>query len=411
MSILRAAALANGRIKRLMNAMTGRSNRIPTVAMAVAAGFGVANLYYNQPMLALIERSFSASAAAAFIPSATQLGYVFGLIVFLPLGDLVDRRRLIVAQFAILAVALVAAALAPTAPTLLVASFLVGAAASVAQQIVPFAATLASDTNRGAIVGRVMSGVLCGILLGRTVAGFVATWFGWRTTFWVAVPAMLAAGGLMALTLPSRPPLETIPYPKALASLADLWEEEPVLRRAALTQGALFGSFSVFWTVLSLHLAEPLFKLGADAAGLFALLGVVGIAAAPVSGHIADKRGPALVVQLGALITVLAWLAFGLWNSVTGMIVGVMVLDFGVQSAVVSNQHKIYALRPEARSRINTIFMSGIFIGGAIGSAGASTIYGLAGWFPVCLFGAAMASVALVLQTCGKPEAIPPSLA
>jgi predicted MFS family arabinose efflux permease len=392
-----------------MDAMKGDSSRIPTVAMAVAAGFGVANLYYNQPMLALIAQSFPFSKITLLVPSATQLGYVLGLVLFLPLGDLVDRRRLIVVQFVILALALIAAAAAPTAMLLLAASFLVGATSSVAQQIVPFAASLANDTNRGAIVGRVMSGVLCGLLLGRTVAGFVATWFGWRATFWFGVPAMLAAGALMAATLPTRPPLETIRYPKALASLADLWEEEPVLRRAALTQGALFGSFSVFWTVLSLRLQEPMFKLGADSAGLFALLGIVGITAAPWSGHIADRRGPTLVVQLGVLITVLAWIPFALWTSILGMIVGVMVLDFGVQSAMVSNQHKIYALRTEASSRLNTILMSGVFIGGAIGSAFGGTVYKLAGWFPTCLFGAAMASIALCLQMLGKPDPNPPS--
>ncbi|MDR3528248.1 MAG: MFS transporter [Rhizomicrobium sp.] len=385
---------------------TPKSQKIPTVAMAVAAGFGVANLYYCQPLLAMIERAFPHSHLAPFIPSATQLGYVFGLILCLPLGDLVDRRRLIVVQFGILALVLVFAAMAPSAPALLLASLVLGAACSVAQQIVPFAAALASDSNRGAIVGKVMSGVLCGILLGRTVAGFIATWFGWRATFWTAVPAMLIAGALMALTLPSRPPVSRISYRAAVASLADLWEEEPVLRRAALTQACLFGSFSVFWTVLSLRLAEPLFHLGADAAGLFALLGVVGIMAAPVSGHIADKHGPSLVVQMGALVTLLSWLAFGLWNSILGMIVGVMVLDFGVQGAIVSNQHKIYALRPEARSRVNTIFMSGIFIGGTVGSAGATTFYHLAGWVPVCLFGAGMASLALVLQLTGKRQPV-----
>ncbi|GAA0532050.1 putative MFS family arabinose efflux permease [Rhizomicrobium palustre] len=371
---------------------------IPTVAMAVAAGLGVSNLYFNQPLLAMIERAFPFSHAAMYIPSATQLGYCFGLILFLPLGDLLDRRRLIVLQFALLAAVLVFAALAPTAPWLLLASLLVGAGSSVAQQIVPFAATLASDESRGAIVGKVMSGLLCGILLGRAVAGFLASWFGWRAVFWTAVPTMLAAGALMALTLPSHKPDLQLSYRKALASLADLWDEEPVLRRAAMTQGCLFGSFSVFWTVLSLRLQEPLFGLGADAAGLFAILGVAGILAAPMSGHIADRRGPRPVVIAGAITCLLSWLAFGFWNSLTGMIVGVMVLDLGVQSAVVSNQHKIYALRPEARGRINTLFMSGIFIGGAIGSAGASAIYHIAGWFPVCLFGAAMASLGLTIQ-------------
>jgi predicted MFS family arabinose efflux permease len=177
-----------------------------------------------------------------------------------------------------------------------------------------------------------------------------------------------------------------------------------VLRRAALTQGAIFGSFSVFWTVLSLRLQEPLFRLGADAAGVFALLGVVGILAAPISGHFADRRGPHAVVIMGALLALLSWIPFGIWNTLVGLIVGVMILDFGVQSAVVSNQHKIYALRPEARSRLNTIFMSVLFIGGAVGSAGASTIYHIAGWFPVCLFGAGMVSIAVTLQVNGKDE-------
>jgi predicted MFS family arabinose efflux permease len=380
------------------------ASKVPTLAMAVAAGFGVANIYYNQPMLALIEHAFPQSVAATFIPTATQLGYAAGLILFLPLGDLVDRRRLIVVQFAILAVALVFAAVAPTGFTLLIASLLVGATSSVAQQIVPFAASMASEGKRGATVGVVMSGVLCGILLGRTVAGFVATWFGWRATFWFAVPAMLAAGGLMALTLPKRPPEDSIRYPRALLSLIDLWREEPVLRRAALTQGCLFGSFSVFWTVLALHLEEPLFRLGADAAGLFALLGVVGILAAPLSGHIADRRGPHAVVVLGALAALLSWLPFGLWDAVGGLVAGVMILDFGVQSAVVSNQHQIYALRPEARGRLNTIFMCGIFFGGAIGSAGAISVYHIAGWFPVCLFGAALASIAVTLQVSAQAK-------
>lgn len=378
--------------------------KIPTVAMAVAAGLGVSNLYFNQPLLAMIENAFPHSAVAAYIPSATQLGYCLGLVLFLPLGDLIDRRKLIVAQFGLLSLVLVCAALAQSALALLIASLLVGAASSVAQQIVPFAATLATDSNRGVVVGKVMSGVLCGILLGRTVAGFIATWFGWRATFWTAVPVMLMAGALMAITLPHHASQSRLSYGKAVASLADLWEEEPILRRAAMTQGCLFGSFSVFWTILSLRLQEPLFKLGADAAGLFALLGVVGIMAAPVSGHIADSKGPRKIVILGALVTLAAWLPFGLWNTILGLIIGVVLLDLGVQAAVVSNQHKIYRLRPEARGRVNTLFMCGIFIGGAMASAGASTIYHLAGWFPVCLFGALMASLALVFQFTGPHE-------
>jgi len=375
-----------------------RQGHVPTFSMAVAAGLGVANLYYNQPMLGLIEHAFPGEAAATLVPSATQLGYVCGLVVFLPLGDIVDRRRLIVIQFVILAATLVVAATAPSSLWLLIDSFLVGAASSVAQQIVPFAASLAGDERRGAVVGAVMSGVLCGILAGRSVAGFIATAWGWRATFWSAAPAMLAAGALMAATLPRSAPQTSLPYGKAVASLVHLWREEPVLRRAAITQGCLFGSFSVFWTVLALHLEEPGFRLGADAAGMFALLGLVGILAAPLSGRIADRRGPKAVVMLGALATTIAWVPMAWWSTIAGLILGISVLDFGVQSAVVSNQHQFYALRPEARSRLNTIFMCGIFIGGAIGSASAATIYHIAGWFPVCLFGAGMASIAINVQ-------------
>lgn len=366
--------------------------------MAVAAGLAVANLYYNQPMLALIEHAFPGSAAAALIPTATQLGYALGLFLFLPLGDLVDRRRLIVVQFGVLSLVLVAAAVSPTAALLLAASWFLGMASTVAQQIVPFAAALAPPDKRGATVGTVMSGVLCGILLGRAVAGFVATHLGWRAMFWVAVPAMLAAGALMVLRLPRSRPDSAIRYREALVSLVHLWREETVLRRAAMTQGALFGSFSVFWTILSLRLEEPLFRLGADAAGLFALLGVVGILAAPLSGHVADRHGPHAVVLAGAALSLVSWASFAWWNAVAGMIAGVVILDFGVQSAVVSNQHQIYALRPDARGRLNTIFMCGIFLGGAIGSAGAIAIYHASGWEPVCAFGAVMAGIALLLQ-------------
>lgn len=391
--------------------MHAATPKVPTLAMAVAAGLGVANLYYNQPMLALIEHDFPHSTAATFIPTATQLGYALGLVLFLPLGDLVDRRRLIVAQFAALALTLVFAAAAPTGAMLLLASLLVGIASSVAQQIVPFAAALAGDEKRGSVLGIVMGGVLCGILLGRTAAGFIATWFDWRTTFWFAVPAMLAAAGLMAWSLPHRPPAAAMRYTTALRSLVDLWREEPVLRRAALTQGALFGSFSVFWTVLALRLEEPLFRMGADVAGLFGLFGIVGIMAAPLSGHVADRRGPQAVVMLGALASLLAWVPFGWWNTIAGLMAGVMILDFGVQSAVVSNQHQFYALRPEAMSRMNTIFMCGIFLGGAIASAGATTIYHIAGWFPVCLFGAGLASIAVTLQTFARKGPTGPSRA
>lgn len=369
-------------------------------AMASAAGIAVANIYYSQPMLGIIERDLP-GAITSLVPTATQLGYALGLFLLVPLGDLIERKRLIVLQFMGLAVALAIAAVAPGAAMVLGASLLVGVLSTVAQQIVPLAAHLSTPARRGATVGTVMAGLLCGILLSRTLAGFVATHDGWRAMFWLGVPMAVGAGAIMAALLPKSEPTGDMRYGHLIYSLGGLWTEFRALRKAAITQALLFAGFSAFWTILALRLQQPAFSLGADAAGLFGIVGAVGVLAAPIAGRIADRRGPKPVILMGTILTLLAWVVFGALGSIAGLIVGVILLDFGVQSALVSNQHIVYALRPEARARLNTIFMGAMFMGGALGSGFATLAWSTGGWIIVTILGAAFSAIGVLIQLAG----------
>lgn len=368
------------------------------LSLAIAAGVAVANIYYNQPMLGVMQKDLP-GPVTGYVATATQAGYALGLFLLVPLGDLIERRRLIVVKFVLLALALAGAAAAPTAWALLAASLVIGILATVAQQIIPLTAHIAPPQRRGAIMGTVMAGLLCGILLSRTVSGFVATQAGWREMFWLAVPLALVAAVWCALRLPqSRPDSGRMGYGRLMLSMVSLWQAFPSLRLAAITQGFLFAAFSAFWTVLAWRLEDPRYGLGPDVAGLFGIIGAVGVLAAPLAGRVADTIGPRPVIMTASFLTLLSWGIFWQWSSLPGLAVGVALLDFATQSALVSHQQIIFALKPEARARINTIMMGLMFVGGAGGAAMATMAWHQAQWPGVLLFGAVVAIIAVLVQ-------------
>jgi predicted MFS family arabinose efflux permease len=370
-----------------------------TLALAIAAGIAAANVWFNQPMLGSIATSLRAPIQqVAVLPTATQIGFASGILLLVPLGDRISRRRLILAQFWALALAAMAAAFAPGVATLTLASVAVGLAASVTQQIVPFAAELAAPGARARAVGTVMSGLLAGVLLGRVFSGVLAEHFGWRATFGVAAAlGVLVALGLAALLPHSRPSVR-LSYGALLLSVVELFSRLAPLRRASVVQAGLFGAMSAFWSVLVWKLQAPPLRLGADIAGLFGVLGAAGVMAASLAGRFADRFGARGVIGAGCVLSAAGFVVFALWSGLGGLIVGLILLDLGVQAAIVGNQVVIYALAPEARGRINTAFMTVMFSGGAFGSAAAGYGWVLAGWPAVCAVGLALTAFSLVFH-------------
>lgn len=364
-------------------------------SMAIASGATVANLYYNQSLLVLMAESFHASTqAVAFIPMMTQIGYAVGILLFVPLGDLVERRRLIITMLGATALALGLAALSPSMTWLSIASFAIGITAISAQILIPFAAQLANPQVRGRVVGTVVSGMLIGILLARTISGFVGATFGWRAMYWLASGAMLLLAVILSKVLPKSQPLLKVTYQRLMVSLFKL-VRQPVLQEAAMTGAMCFGAFNAFWTTLVFLLAQPPYHYGSNVAGLFGLVGVVGAVAAPLVGKIADRSSPNLTVGLGIAITLLSFLVFlGLERQLWGLIVGVTLLDLGVQTTQISNQARIYSLPVEFHSRLNALYVMFYFIGGAIGSFLAAYGWSRWQWNGVCVLSLAMLVVA-----------------
>ena len=369
------------------------------VLLSVGAGASAANMYYAQPLLDRIAGDLNVSSGTAgLLVTASQIGFAFGLATLVPLGDLMARPKLIGPVLGLCALFLLGAAASPAFPVLAVALLGVGLTATVAQMLVPLAGTLAADHDRGRVVGTVISGLLLGVLLARTVSGLLAEVAGWRAVFVSAAGVALLLAVVLYRALPRLPALNPdLTYRTLLRSMGPLVREEPLLRRRMIYGSLGMVSFTIVWTSLSFLMAEDYGK-GEAETGLLGLAGFVGALAAQGAGRMADRgwqhrsTGAFLACMLGGWV--LLW--FG-GDSMVALIIGLVVLDWGIQGQNILSQSLIFALRAEARSRITTLYMTSIFISGAVASAGSALAWSLGGWNAVSALGVGFALVGLAL--------------
>lgn len=357
-----------------------------TILMAIACGIIVANLYYAQPLVGIISSSVGLPAnTSGLIVTLTQIGYVVGLLFIVPLGDILENRKLIVSSLLITAVALVITAMMKQIFLFLFALFVIGLGSVAAQVLVPFASYLSSDSSRGRVVGNVMSGLLLGIMLSRPLSSLVADFFGWHAIFILSAIAIMVLAIVLSKVLPRRKPSTDTHYIALLKSMWYLLRTTPILRRRAAYHAGVFASFSLFWTTVPQLLTSQSFHFSQKEVALFALVGVAGAVAAPITGRIADRGVTKLATGI-ALLTVVISLLLPIiihTNSPIGiaiLVISSLLLDAGVSANLVLSQRALFSLSPEVRNRLNGLFMAMFFFGGAIGSAIGGWAYSMGGW-------------------------------
>ena len=367
--------------------------------MSIATGLAVASNYYAQPLLDTIARNFSLSASTAgFIVTAAQLGYAAGLLFLVPLGDMFERRMLIVSMTLLAAGGMLITASSQSLGMLILGTALTGLFSVVAQILVPLAATLATPDKRGKVVGTIMSGLLLGILLARTVAGLLANLGGWRTVFWVASVLMALMAIALWRGLPKMKSDTQLNYPQLLGSVFSLFIHDKLLRTRAMLGCLTFANFSILWTSMAFLLAAPPFNYSEGMIGLFGLAGAAGALGARPAGGFADKGKSHLTTTMGLLLLLLSWLAIWFGHaSVPMLIIGILVLDLTVQGVHITNQTVIYRIHPDARNRLTAGYMTSYFIGGAAGSLISASAWQHAGWAGVCLAGTTVAILNLLV--------------
>lgn len=384
-------------------------SRTLILLMATATGLAVASNYYAQPLLHSIAQQFGLSTASAgSIVIAAQLSYGAGLLLLAPLGDLFEQRRLITVMTVIATLGLVISACAPGLPWLILGTALTGLFSVVAQILVPMAASLSEPQQRGRAVGTLMSGLLLGILLARTAAGFMAELGGWRSIYVLAAVLMAITAVALYRSLPQHHSHAGLKYPALIGSVFRLFLEEPVLRLRSLLGLLAFSLFALFWTPLAFLLANPPYHYSDAVIGLFGLAGAAGALSANWAGRLADRGKGQLGTTGGLVVLLLSWVPLGFaQQSLLALLLGVLMLDLAVQLVHVSNQNAVIALRPEARTRLNAGYITCYFIGGALGSLLGTQLYQRQGWLGIVAAGLVIGALALLawLLAARKTEA------
>ncbi|WP_256706453.1 MFS transporter [Paenibacillus sp. FSL R7-0337] len=378
---------------------TSSMSRKVALLFAITCGLAVANIYYAQPLLDAISSEFGIThSSVGIVITVTQICYALGLLLLVPLGDLLNRRWLITGQMLISVLALIVVGTAPTSMVLFIGIAAVGLLAVVTQTLVAFAATLSAPAERGRTVGMVTSGIVIGILLARTFAGVLTDLAGWRSVYLVSAGLTLIMAGVLFRVLPqSEPRRESLSYPQLLRSLFTLFAQERLLRIRAVLCLLIFAAFSILWTSLVLPLSAPPLSLSHTAIGAFGLAGVTGALAAARAGRLADRGLGQKTTGVALILLLISWLPISYTpHSLLALVIGIIFLDLAVQAVHVTNQSMILNLRPEARSRLTAGYMVFYSIGSATGSIASTSIYAYAGWNGVCLLGAIVSATALI---------------
>lgn len=392
-------AINNDNIKNT-NVLT----KLLILIMAITCGLTVANLYYIQPLLGDMAKSFNVhEVSVGSAAMLTQIGYAVGMIFILPLGDIKERKNLITIMLLFSVISLFTMAFSQNIYMLIISSFAVGFTSIIPQLIIPLAAQLSNPNERGKIIGTVMSGLLIGILVSRTISGLIGSHFGWRVVYIVAAIMMIILTLVLRKVIPITNPVSEVRYFDLLKSLPKLIKDEPILREASLNGALMFAAFSAFWTTLTFLLESSHYNMGSQAAGLLGLVGIVGALAAPIVGKLADKKGSRYVIGICIIIVSLSYILFlFLGFKMIGLIIGVILLDLGVQSSNISNQARVHSMNEEKRNRINTVYMVSFFLGGSLGSFLGSSAYSNFGWVGVCIFGISTQIIALIIHKITK---------